>query len=73
MFKAIRSILTILAAIASYYSNKQLLDAGKAEAESDVLKENNKAREQAKAVKREVNTLPADNVSYKLREKYSRD
>lgn len=69
----LQDILKFLAAIWTLISNRQLLNAGKAEAENDVFKANEEARQTAKQVVKEVNTLPSDNVSYKLCDKYSRD
>lgn len=76
-FTAIKGfVVALLKAIAEYYdfaNNKQILDAGKAEAELDVLKRSESDREKARQIKKDIDTLPSNLATSKLRNKYTRD
>jgi len=67
-----KSLLAFLAAIASYYSNKQLLDAGRAEEKADVFEAERKATKEVQQIISDIDALP-DNVIDKRLSKWKRD
>lgn len=64
------SILKIFSALASYFSNKQLIDAGKAEAENEILKQNAKMVSDAKKIDNRNDS--ADVVLERMRKRNSK-
>lgn len=62
-----KSILTILAAILSYISNRQLINAGKAEERLDVDEASNKAQAEAKQTVVDVNSLSNSELAARMR------
>ena len=66
-----QAILKIFAALASYFSNQQLIEAGKAEQQVKQNEADNEARKKAEQIKKNNSALDAESVVVKLR-KYKR-
>lgn len=66
------TILKILASVVAYFSNKQLLDAGRAEEKNNVHEATAKAVDAVQEIKRDVDTLSPSDVDKQLQQ-YFRD
>ena len=69
----LKLIAEILAGIVSYFSNRQLLEAGKAMEKANVHEAEHKAAEEVQEVIDDIDKLNVVDISDRLRSKYQRD
>lgn len=70
--KMLKLIAEILAGIVSYFSNRQLLEAGKAMEKANVYEAEHKAAEEVDAIIKDIDSLPLNTVNERL-SKWERD
>jgi hypothetical protein len=68
----LKLIAEILAGIVSYFSNRQLLEAGKAMEKANVYEAEHKAAEEVDAIIKDIDSLPLNTVNERL-SKWERD
>lgn len=69
----IQLVIKVVASLTDYLGNKQLLDAGHAQAVSEGLKQTLSNLDKANAVEKELTSNPGGDYASSLRNKYTRD
>lgn len=67
----VSSALKIISSITTYFSNKQLIDAGKAEQSQEQMQAQSRAQKDAQDVENDINNLSDADLD-KLRDKWTR-